>query len=305
MGFKPVDFELEAGKNPITNLVYVSPEYFETLGVPIVTGRSVDASDAHDSVPVAVVNETFADAYLPAGAVLGRTFNTAGADRQIVGLVSTVKQRGSWGNAGPVDEVPTVYVPISQVNGGFLKTVHTWFAPAWIIRVAGDPGDAARSIEEALASVDPLLPLGSTRFASDLQADALSLQRFMATLVGVLAAAAVILAGLGIYGLVASTVAERRREIGIRLALGAHPGHAVRIAAMPSIRLAAIGAVLGIGGSFAASNGLRSLLWGVAPNDPWTYIGVSIALVVAAAVASLIPAARAARVDPANTLRVE
>jgi predicted permease len=304
-GFDPIDFELEAGQSQITNLVYVSPEYFETLGVPIVEGRGVDASDAHDAAPVAVVNETFASTYLPPGSVLGRTFATAGADRQVVGMVSTVKQRGSWGNAGPVDETPTVYVPVSQVSGDFLKTVHTWFAPAWIIRVAGDPGDAARNIETALASVDPLLPLGSTRFAADLQADALSLQRFTATLVGILAAAAVILAGLGIYGLVASTVAERRREIGIRLALGAHPGHAIRIAAMPSIRLATIGAVLGIGGSFAASNSLRSLLWGVAPNDPWTYVGVSIALVVAAALASLIPATRAARVDPANTLRVE
>jgi putative ABC transport system permease protein len=173
------------------------------------------------------------------------------------------------------------------------------------VRVSGEPGDVVPSIERALASVDPLLPLASTRLASDLQDDGIALERFTATLVGALAAVAVVLASLGIYGLVASTVAEKRREIGIRLALGARATHAIRIAAVPSIRLAAIGAVLGIGGSIAAGRALRSMLFGVAPSDPWTYAGVTIGLVAAAAIASLIPAARAARVDPAQTLRVE
>jgi len=305
MPFKPLDFELEDGTNPITNLVYVSSDYFETLGVPILAGRTLNVSDAHDSAPVAVVNEAFAQAYLPGAGVLTHTFETAGADRQVVGVVGTVKQRGSWGAAAPVQDTPVVYVPVSQINGEFLKVVHTWFAPAWIVRAAGDPGAVVPDIERALASVDPLLPLASTRFASDLQDDAIGIQRFIAILVGVLASAAVILASLGIYGLVASTVAERRREIGIRLALGASAGHAVRVAALPSIRLAAIGAVLGIGGSLAAGRALRSMLWGVAPSDPWTYAGVTIGLVAAAAIASLVPAARAARLDPAQTLRVE
>lgn len=152
--------------------------------------------------------------------MLTHALEVAGADRQIVGLVGTVKQRGSWG--------------------------------------AGAPGDAVPDIERALAAVDPLLPLASTRLASDLQDDAIAMERFIAMLVGTLAAAAVILAGLGIYGLVASTVAEKRREIGIRLALGAGAGHAVRIAALPSIGLVAVGAVLGIGGSIAAGRALRA-----------------------------------------------
>jgi len=305
MPFKPLDFELEDGKNAITNLVYVSSDYFETLGVPVISGRGIDISDAHDSAPVAVVNEAFASAYLAGTAVLTHSFEAAGADRQIVGLVGTVKQRGSWGANAPVDDTPVIYVPVSQISGEFLKIVHTWFAPAWIVRVAGDPGDAVPDIERALAAVDPLLPLASTRLASDLQDDAIALQRFIAILVGSLAAAAVILASLGIYGLVASTVAEKRREIGIRLALGAGAAHAIKISALPSIWLAATGAVLGIGGSIAAGRALRAMLWGVAPSDPWTYAGVTIGLVAAAALASLIPAARAARVDPAQTLRVE
>jgi len=305
MGFKPLDFELAEGTNPITNLMYVSPDYFETLGVPLLAGRGIDVSDAGSSAPVAVVNEAFARAYLADRAVLSHALEAAGADRQIVGLVGTVKQRGSWGARAPVDDTPVIYVPVSQISGEFLKIVHTWFAPAWIVRVAGEPGDAVPGIERALAAVDPLLPLASTRLASDLQDDGIAMERFIAVLVGTLATVAVVLAALGIYSLVASTVSEKRREIGIRLALGARAGHAIWIAALPSIRLAAIGAVLGIGGSIAAARALRALLWGVAPNDPWTYVGVTLGLVVAAAVASLIPAAKAASVDPSQTLRVE
>ncbi len=305
MGFRPLDFELEEGTNPITNLMYVSPEYFETLGVPILAGRSIDVSDAHDSAPVAVINEAFAKAYLPDNAVLTHSLAAAGADRQLIGMVGTVKQRGSWGAQAPVDDTPAIYVPVSQIDGEFLKLVHTWFAPAWIVRVAGEPGEAIPDIERALEAVDPLLPLASTRLASELQNDGIALQRFTAILVSALAAVAVVLASLGIYGLVASTVAEKRREIGIRLALGARAAHAVRIAALPSIRLSAVGAVLGVGGALAAGSTLRAMLWGVAPNDPWTYGGVTMGLVAAAAIASLIPAARAARVDPAQTLRVE
>lgn len=305
LGFRPLDFELDEGTNPITNVVYVSPDYFATLGVPLLDGRGIDASDAHDSVPVAVVNQAFADAFMGGGVAVGHALTTAGGDRQIIGVVGNVKQRNSFGSSHPVDDTQTVFVPVSQVSGEFLKLVHTWFAPSWIVRFSGDPRVAIPAIERALGGVDPLLPLASPRLVADVQAEAVSVQRFLATLVGTLAAVAVVLAALGIYGLVASTVAERRREIGIRLALGARAGHAVSIAALPSIRLAMIGGVLGIGGSLAASRGLRAMLWGVAPNDPWTYAGVTIGLVTAAAIASLIPAARAARVDPAQTLRVE
>ncbi|NKB90371.1 MAG: FtsX-like permease family protein [Acidobacteria bacterium] len=305
MPFRPGDFELPEGWNPITNMMYVSSDYFETLRVRVTEGRGIDTSDVQDSEPVVVINEAFAQRYLPQQARLDRTLDV-GQSLRVVGVVETVRQSGRGiGIGGPVAETPIIYVPVSQVSDGFLATVHTWFAPSWIVRVGGEPGEAARNIEQALDGVDPLLPLGATLFASDLRSSATSDQRFTATLVGVLAAAAMVLAGLGIYGLVASTVAERRREIGIRMALGARAAHAIKISAMPSVKLAIAGAVIGIGGSFLAHSGLQSMLYGVAPNDPWTYFGVSGALVIAASIASLIPALRATQVDPANTLRVD
>jgi predicted permease len=306
MPMRAGNFELNNGEEFVTtNMTYVSPNYFETLRVQVLEGRGIEAGDVHDSERVVVVNEAFATQFMPPGPGVGRTLDM-GDELRIVGVVETVKQSGRGiGIPGPIADTPIVYVPLSQVDDGFLQAVHTWFAPSWIVRVSGDQGEAARNIEQALDAVDPLLPLGGTMFASDLQASATSEQRFTATLVGILAVAAIILAGLGIYGLVASTVAERRREIGIRMALGGRATHAIRISAMPSVKLAIVGAILGIGGSFLAHNGLRSMLYGVAPNDPYTYLGVAATLVVAATIASLIPALRATRVDPANTLRVD
>jgi predicted permease len=303
MPFEPRDFSLDEGRNHITNMVYATSGYFETLRVPILAGRGIEAGDTFDAPPVAVVNEAFVNDYLPGKDAIGHTLSFGASDMRIVGVAATVRQRGSWGGGGPVEETPVVFVSPSQLGDDFFGVVHTWFAPAWIVRVNGPTGAAVGAIEQALAGVDPLLPLAPTKLGSDLRVEAVALQRITAQLVGAMAATAIFLAALGIYGLVAGTVAERRRDIGIRLALGAHARDAVKVIIMPTIRLALIGSLVGIVGSIAAGRALRSLLWGIAPTDPWTYAGVVVALLAAAGTASLLPAARAARLDPAQTLR--
>lgn len=302
---EPADFQLPEGMNQVTNATYVTPGYFDVLGIEVVRGRALEIVDDADGAPVVVVNEAFASHFLADEDPIGRSISLSDSERRIVGVVGDVKHGAGFGPYEPIDDVPTVYMPVGQVADAFFPIVHQWFAPAWLVRVQGDVREALPLIERELASVDPLLPIASVRLASQVQSQAIAQQRFVAILVGALALASVFLAGLGIWGLVASTVVEQRREIGIRMALGAGPGAAISVVAKPSIQLAVIGAVLGIGGSVLAGRAVSSMLWGVTPSDPVTYLGVAFTLVVAAAIASLIPATRAARLDPARTLQAD
>jgi predicted permease len=290
----------------ITNAMYVTPAYFSVLRVAVRDGRVFTESDTATSRPVAVVNQAFVRHYLKGGQPVGRHLTLMGGEPlEVVGVVDDVRHQSGWGDSfAPVDAAPTVYVPDTQFGDG-LAMVHTWFSPSWIVRAHGDDATLHRMIQEAVSAADPMLPIASFRTVATIRAKSLQFQSLMATLLGVLAGLAVLLAVLGVYGLTANAVAERTREIGIRMALGADRVTAVSTAALPAIRLASIGALAGLAGAALASRLLASLVWGMRATDPSTLAANALVLVAVAATASLVPALRLLRLNAADVLRQE
>jgi predicted permease len=307
-GFRLPDLADE--NNTIVNVLYVSDGFFEAYGVPIRNGRGITAVDRAGSPPVAVVNETFVRVHGdPDRATVGRRIVLSGypEQREIVGVVGDVQQTDSGFQfegrvAGPLMTTPTMFIPASQTPNSFFTAVHTWFRPIWTIRTRpGSP--SAGAISRAITRVDSLLPVGAETPVSAVIAEATAEERLMTTLVSVLAAAALLLAALGIHGLIAHSVSERTREFGIRLALGATPGRAMLRAASSGVVLAVIGVLVGGMLSLWGVNLVEGFLWGVGEHDPATWVGVGIFFVVVAGLASVIPAMRILRLDPAQTLR--
>jgi predicted permease len=292
-------------QSQITNMSYVTPGFFETLKIPLRRGRLISDADTASAPAVAVVNEAFvARYYRDDPGVVGRHLASGGQVREIVGVVGSVQQGSAgWGNFGPISPLPCVYVPVSQTTGAFLTLVHTWFEPSWAVR-SELPGVAAR-IRDAVAAVDPLLPVARVQTIEDLRGERLASHRFMMSLAAGLGVLALLLAAIGLHGLIASSVNERTRELGIRLALGASAGQAMGAVVVPGLGLAGAGIALGAAGAMAAARLMRSFLWGVAPNDPATFAAVAAALLAVALVASVLPALRILRLDPALTLRAE
>jgi len=198
--------------------------------------------------------------------------------------------------------MPLAYIPLAQANDALLRLVHGWFATAVIVRGPRSMHDATTQLRSA---VDARLPLAAVRSMAGVQREALAQPRLMMTLLLVLAGAAVLLSAVGIHGLIASALAERTREMGIRLALGATAARAVRTLAMPGIALAGGGIALGILAARGASTLLQSFVWGVSTTDAVTYVGVAVLFLIVAAAASVLPALRVLRLDPARTLRAD
>jgi ABC-type antimicrobial peptide transport system permease subunit len=198
---------------------------------------------------------------------------------------------------------PIVYIPASQVSSSFLKLVHTWFSPSWVVRTSGPIAPVVDGLRRSIAAVDPMLPIAKMESMSDVQAASLASQRFMMTLVLGLGAVALLLAGIGIHGLIANSVGERTREFGIRLALGATSGQVMREVVKSGLVLAAIGVAIGTAAALATARLLQSFLWGVTPADPLTFATVIATLLAVAAAASIVPALTVLRLDPAVSLR--
>ena len=307
MGFGRVEGATADDKGGMTNLSYITPGYIEALRIPVRKGRAFTDADRSDSLPVAIVNDEFVRRYYKDQEVVGKHLRVAGAVREIVGVIGNARATtsGLAGDASPLINPYAVFVPASQVSAGFLRQVHVWFSPSWVVRSSAPVAGLSVSLREAVRSVDPLLPIAKIETMTSVQASALAAQRFMMTLVVGLGAVALLLAAIGIHGLIASSIAERRRELGIRLALGATRSRVLRDVVVPGVSLAAIGVVIGSGAAIAAVRLLRSFLWGVTPNDPLTFAGVIVLLLAVALVASVIPALRVLRLDPALTLRAE
>jgi hypothetical protein len=233
---------------------------------------------------------------------LGVEIQLSGAARRIVGVTADVQQTAGFMGYGPIDALPQAYLPVTQVDDGFLR-VHVWFAPAWIVRttVAGAVTDQV--VRETMRAVDPQLPMAALQGIDDVRAVALAQQRLRMLLLGVLSVIALLLSAIGLHGLIAGGVAERTREFGIRLALGSTVGVAIREASLPGVRLAVVGVALGSLAAFGATRFIRSLLWGVSETDVVTYLVVAGLLLLVAIVASVGPALRIRRLDPAALLR--
>jgi predicted permease len=304
MGARRLDGpEADSTQDLITNLTYVTPDYFAVLRMPLRAGRAVTAADRADSEHVVVVNEAFARLYLSRQEPIGSHLDIGNVAARIVGVVGDVEQVSSFGSYEPVAPIPAVYIPVPQTTGPFLAMVHTWFSPSWIVRTAAPPATAIRQISAATNALDPLLPIAAFRTVDDLRSRSLAWERFQALLLTSLAALALVLAVTGIYGLMSQSVQERRRELGVRLALGGSLQRVLRDAIVPGLVMALTGVALGIVVAVSASRVLRHLLWGVTAADPVTYAAVAAGLLVVAGIAALVPALSITRLDPAETLR--
>jgi len=272
----------------------VSPDYLRIMRIPVVRGRGITSADTAESAPVALVGETAAAQVWPGEDPIGQRVHMGGDSRPwrtIVGVVGDVRHYA-------LDSPPTMemYLPQSQVTDSYVVLV---------VRAAADPASLVAPVREAVRSVVKDVPVsGATPYAA-LTGRALAPRRFLMVLLGGFALATLVMAAIGIYGVVSYAVSRRTREVGVRLALGATSGDVVRLLLGQGLRTVAIGLGLGLGGALAVTRALASQLYGIRPTDPLTF-AVAVACLVAVAVASHLPAlARAARVDPTVALRAE
>ncbi|HEY2151117.1 MAG TPA: ABC transporter permease [Vicinamibacterales bacterium] len=286
----------------IMNETYVTPGYFNTLRVPVLRGRVFNAADNADAAPVIVVNQAFVARYSPDHDPIGRQINQGGA-RTVIGIVGDIQQKAGWGNFGPVAAMPASYIPVAQTSDRFLQMVHTWFSPSWFVRWRGEDAAIAGEMQRAVAGVDPLLPFAKFRTIADLRREAVAMQRAQTLLLAALAALALALAAVGLYGLVANGVAERTRELGIRLALGATVRQAMLAAVAPGLTLAVVGVAAGALCARLAASTLRHLVWGISVADPLTFALATGAVLAVAAAAAFVPALRIAHLNPIKALR--
>jgi predicted permease len=279
------------------SLRYVTPSFFATLGIPLRLGRDVADSDTRDSPYVAVVSESFARRFWPGENPLGRRFRFAMDDRTVVGVVGDVKVRGL-----ERESEPQVYVPSRQVADA---SIIGYVPKDLVIRSSVAPAALLPTIREIIAKADPQLPVSDVQTLSAVVEADTAPRRVQARVVGAFAAIAFLLAGIGIHGLLAFTVSQRTREIGVRIALGAPSGEILKMVLRRGFRLAAGGVVLGAALAYAAGRAMEALLFGVSPADVATFAAaVSLSLAMAT-LGSLWPALRAVRIDPIAAIRAE
>jgi len=282
----------------------ISPGFFHTLSIHLAAGRDFAESDTATGAPVAIVSQVFANHFWPHQSALGQSLlipdptgnGRTGTFAQVVGVAADVHENG-------VDSRPpfTIYVPQAQASDAIHALVSHWFAQGFVIRTTGT--GAAPAVRQAFTAVDANQPVYDVVGLDALKGDSLSHYRFMSQLLGFFALLAFILGGIGIYGVLAYAVAQRRREIGIRLALGASRGRILRQFLGDGLRLAGMGLVIGALGAIGLTRLLAGFLFGVAPTDP-AMLGLAAAALLALAwFASLQPAWKATRVDPLESLR--
>ncbi|HTS31836.1 MAG TPA: ADOP family duplicated permease [Bryobacteraceae bacterium] len=303
-GFKTVDGTDREGH--AVEAIYSTPSYFETMRIPLLRGRSYRDSDTADSAKVVVVSTSFAEKYFRGAEALGGHLDLGGASpTQIVGVVGDVQQNSGLNDLGPVSMEPTIYLPAAQITDGFFRMVHTWFPTHWVVRAAGRTGALMGQIQAAVASVDSQLPIAGFQTIEDIEARNSKAQRYDAALFSVLAGLALMLAAIGLYGLISQSIAQRAHELGIRLALGATALEAMTSAIRPGILLALAGTAAGALLSRIAVRFLEHLLYGIRSTDPVTLAATAAILLLVCLLASVIPALRVLRLDPARTLRNE
>ncbi|MFL6333871.1 MAG: ABC transporter permease [Pyrinomonadaceae bacterium] len=276
----------------------VSPDYFRVLGVPLRRGRAFAESDGKNSNPVIVVNESFVSRFFPGQEPLGQHVILDGPDdkplppREVVGVVGNVRfQRFDD------EERPEYYIPFEQAPTAVTQVV--------VRARSGDAAALTSSVRAALKGVDPNLLIWRTETMDELVGQSVAPQRFNVALLGFFAALAMLLAAVGIYGVMSYTVTQRRHEIGIRMALGAGRGDVLRMVVRQGMLLTLLGLGLGLAGALALTRLMASLLYGVSATDPLVYAAVSLLLAAVALLACYVPARRATKVDPMVALRYE
>jgi len=287
-------------ERPMTDFRSATPDYFRAMGIDLAAGRAFTTNDNADAPPVALINETLARRYFGKENPIGKRIGLSRPIdwREIVGVVHDVR------NYGLASEVkPECYLPYLQNGPDYLAGSASWMV--MVVRTEADPLGYVAAIKEAVQKIDKDQPIASIKPMTAYLAQSVAQRRFNMLLLAIFAGLALLLAAVGIYGVISYSVAQRRREVGIRMALGARPGHVLALIVRQGMRPALLGLVAGIFAAAVLTRYMRSLLFQVSTNDPVVFIGVALVLALVAAVACFLPARRAAYLDPVVTLRSE
>jgi putative ABC transport system permease protein len=287
---------------------FVSPHYFEALHIPLLRGRTFDQRDTGKSDHVAIINEALAKKYWPNADALGKLMTMGaglGADfvegpRQIVGIVGNVTEAGLSNGM-----VPAMYIPQAQVTDGLTKLANGLLPVSWLIRTKTDPVSSASSIRHEFETLDGQLTPSKILTLETVIKDSTTRENFNMLMLTVFASVALLLAAVGIYGLMSYAVEQRTQEIGIRMALGAGRGEMMKMILGQGMRLVIAGVVIGLAAAFGLTRLLAGLLFGVKAGDPLTFAAVAVILTAVALLAAFVPAQRATRIDPILALRQE
>jgi predicted permease len=293
-----IDGEFRHSGEDDVRSVGVGPRYFETLEMPLIAGRAFGTQDTLSSTAVAIVNQAFADRFLPGRNPLGHQFSFGSKFKapglEIVGVVGNARYSSPREKAGPA-----LFVPVNQLEG------EAAYANEIEIRAAGNAADITEEVRRAIHGIDSNLPVTNFTPLSDQVNDSLRQPRLISELTGCFGLLALVLACVGLYGVMTYDVTRKTNEIGIRIALGAGKGDVLKIVIGKGLKQVLVGVIVGIAGALALTRFLSSLLFGVKPTDPLTFAIATLILAAVALVACYIPARRAAKVDPMVALRYE
>ena len=284
---------------PLTEYHVVTPRYFQSMGIPLLAGRDFAETDTKQAPNVVVINESFAQRHFAGENPLGHRIKLQGQERDpflIVGVVGNVRQLG-------IDKPPTAEVFVPFLQDPLSKTYQR--SMTIIVRTKSDPGTVAGSLRTALTSLDKSLPLYDVKTMTEYLRDSLARRRFNLILLTAFGGVALVLAAIGIYGVISYGVTQRTTEIGIRMALGAEKGDVLRLVVRQAMIMALVGVAIGLLGSFALTRLLGALLFEVSVTDPLTFTAIALLLTFVALLACIVPAWRATKVDPLIALRYE
>ena len=279
---------------PSAQFLIVSPDYFLTMGMPLLAGRDFADRDGFNGPPVAVVNHAFVERFSPQRDILGKQLRVCWTIEKPVEIIGVVAD-ASQAELQDAPE-PTIFLSNSQAP---------MFFATFVVRTAGDPSQVSRSVEAAIHRVDPDQAVSDIRTMDTVFSDSVSGSRFQAILLLAFAGLALVLAVIGVYGVVSYSVSQRTNEIGIRFALGAGSTEIVRLLLREALILAAIALAVGLAGSLALTRVLQTLLFEITPTDPATLASACVVILAVSALAAILPARRAVRVDPIAALRYE
>jgi predicted permease len=291
----------EAGKSPSANFNPVSWDYFRTIGATFIKGRQFTAHDDQDHPGVVIVNEAFVRQYFPNEEPIGQRLRPSPPARiwqnqrlisfEIVGMVRDVKSAGLKAEAEPTYYVPATQAPLQDMT--------------ILVRTQGDPTTLIPALRNAVSAIDSSQPIATVNTMEKIVGDSIAQPRLQMTLMGLFGALALLLAAVGIYGLLSFSVTQRMQEIGIRMALGAQISDVLKLVLKHGMFLVLVGELIGLAGAFALTRLMRGLLFAVTPTDGMTFMVVTVGLAAVAFVACYIPARRATKVDPLVALRYE
>jgi putative ABC transport system permease protein len=288
--------------------MYVSKNYFRSLEIPLLRGRVFDDRDTRNSPLVVAINESFVKKYWPKQDPIGQRIKIgegmgpdfAEGPREVVGVIGDVKE-GGLGNPAP----EVMYIPLPQLKDSFISLNNKMIPMTWMVKTSVSPLTLSAAVQKQMLETDSQLAIAHMRPVELVVSEALARQDFNMTLLTVFAGVALLLAAIGVYGMLSYSVQQRSQEIGIRMALGAHRSDVLGMVVKQGMTLAGLGIVIGVAGALALSRLLTALLFGVKPYDPMTFVAVALVLAATSMVACWIPAWRATRVDPMLALRYE